>query len=504
MSQIYEVFVSYARDDRDRVKPWVDELKRGGVHVFFDTECLVGAKNWLDAIVEAIDKARLVILFVSRASLASEFVPRELALSVDMKKTILPILLEETEIRGQVAFCIAGLQRVAAYDPDSKKVWDGIQTSLQHAGVQWKPPSRRLIGVKRGGDRDVSLDEGAGNDPIIRDRGPTPVTASNPVAEAIQENATQGSDVIDVFISVASEDYDVARDVCFALEEQGINVFFSDTSIDRLGNAEYKRVIDDALEQCRHLVVVTSSKAHAEKKWVRYEWDAFAVEQLSGRKSGNLFTFVCKGCPISALPLTLRQKQVFAWPNEASRMFTYLSAKPPDFRRHPKREIPFKPEAATQSHVVKTTSFDAVLVKSSMTKPKQGSSTQVESNARKSTASNTGEWSIIRFLAWLFVQLQHWPRLLARVFGFYLRGPVLDSCKPNSKTEPSWFDLLIDYLLRGGRFILLSYATLVLLIAIIDGISPSQSITSYPYAGVSFSVLILLVGWFTRNRFRNR
>lgn len=183
MSQPYDVFVSYSREDKNRVLPWVEELKKGNVSVFFDTESLLGGSKWQNEIAEAIRTAKLVILFVSRASLVSEFVPKELALSVDMKKDILPVLLEETEIRGQVAFCIAGLQRVEAYDPDLKKVWGGIQASLERVGIMWKSPSRRLIDVRRDGC-DVSLDDGVSNVRITRE--PKPAPAPKPVSEPAQ------------------------------------------------------------------------------------------------------------------------------------------------------------------------------------------------------------------------------------------------------------------------------------------------------------------------------
>lgn len=191
MSKSYDVFVSYSREDKNRVLPWVEELKIGGAAVFFDTESLLGGSKWQNEIAEAIRTAKLVMLFVSRASVASDFVPKELALSVDMKKNILPVLLEETEIRGQVAFCIAGLHRIEAYDPDLKKVWGTIQASLEHVGVPWKSPSRRLIDDVRHRNRDVPLDDGAGNVRITRDResrpAPSPESAPAPALEAVPE-----------------------------------------------------------------------------------------------------------------------------------------------------------------------------------------------------------------------------------------------------------------------------------------------------------------------------
>jgi len=183
MSPPYEVFVSYARDDQVRVRPWVEELKNGGVSVFFDTESLVGGSSWQNEIAEAIHTAKMVMVFVSRASVLSEFVPKELALSMDMKKTILPVFLEETEVRGQVAFCIAGLQRVEACDHDLKKAWGGIQASLRRAGIVWRTPSRRLNEVRRE-DRDVALEEGRGNVRIRRE-----ATVSPPSAPEVPQSA---------------------------------------------------------------------------------------------------------------------------------------------------------------------------------------------------------------------------------------------------------------------------------------------------------------------------
>lgn len=186
MTQPYHVFVSYAREDLERVRPWVEELKNGGVSAFFDMESLICGMNWQDEIAKAIHSARLVIVFLSRSSLASDFVPKELSLSLEMKKTILPVLLEKIEVTGRVALCITGLQRVEAHDKSSREVWHSLQQSLQHAGIEWKTPSRRLIGVRRE-ERDVSFDEGEGNVRIIRDPEAALAPASAPVTAPAPE-----------------------------------------------------------------------------------------------------------------------------------------------------------------------------------------------------------------------------------------------------------------------------------------------------------------------------
>ncbi len=191
MSQSYDVFVSYARDDLERVQPWVQELKDGGVSTFFDKESLLGGGKWQGEIVEAIDSAKLVILFVSRSSMASEFVPKELALAVEMKKNILPVFLEETEVRGQMAFSIAGLQRVQVHDSkvSVRQHLLTIQPKLRQFGVDWVNPTQFLNGVRQAPRRDA--DEAAGTGNVRRPKEPEPEVT--PVRESDEDAVPRGT-----------------------------------------------------------------------------------------------------------------------------------------------------------------------------------------------------------------------------------------------------------------------------------------------------------------------
>ena len=150
-SSRHDVFIISSRRDHQRVRPWVEELKKGGVSVFYDAESLIGGSVWETEIIERIRSAKLVILFLSPTSILSEWVIRETALSVEFKKIMLPILLEETEISDRIAFCIAGLHRIQAYDSDLEKVWSSVRFSLNLAGVEWRSSSRRatdLLGFR--------------------------------------------------------------------------------------------------------------------------------------------------------------------------------------------------------------------------------------------------------------------------------------------------------------------------------------------------------------------
>ncbi|ABB33219.1 hypothetical protein GeomeDRAFT_2936 [Geobacter metallireducens RCH3] len=92
---------------------------------------------------------------------------------------------------------------------------------------------------------------------------------------------------------------------------RGLDVFYSNLSLPRLGESEYKKCIDDALDSSTVLIAVGTSRENLESKWVRYEWDSFYNDVLSGVKpQGRLFVYYEK-MSTKELPRTLRQNQAF-------------------------------------------------------------------------------------------------------------------------------------------------------------------------------------------------
>jgi hypothetical protein len=140
-----------------------------------------------------------------------------------------------------------------------------------------------------------------------------------------------GSTQYDVFISfknllpdgTPTRDSVIARQLYDFLEKKGLSVFLSNVSLERLGTSEYKKAIDDALDVARVLVAVGTSREHLEWRWVRYEWDSFFNDILSGFKpSGRVFAYI-EGMQILDLPRSLRQAQTFV--NEAGAMDTLFN-----------------------------------------------------------------------------------------------------------------------------------------------------------------------------------
>jgi hypothetical protein len=117
----------------------------------------------------------------------------------------------------------------------------------------------------------------------------------------------------DVFISSKSEDYVHARQVHEFLVQAGFQVFFSEASLHRMGQSDYRKAIDRALDASVHLVLVTTCASHVETKYVEAEWGSFENERRSGRKSGNLVVLTVGEVAVASLPLALRQVEIIRW-----------------------------------------------------------------------------------------------------------------------------------------------------------------------------------------------
>jgi len=91
-----DVFVSYAREDLSRARPIVDAIVDQGWDVWWDRELNAGPR-FDEAIEQALDSARLVVVLWSQQSVASDWVKTEANEALD-RDILLPVLLEEVRV----------------------------------------------------------------------------------------------------------------------------------------------------------------------------------------------------------------------------------------------------------------------------------------------------------------------------------------------------------------------------------------------------------------------
>ncbi len=126
----------------------------------------------------------------------------------------------------------------------------------------------------------------------------------------------ESQQVIDVFISRKSADVALANQLYRYFVGRGLNVFESDETLPKMGSSDYRKAIDHALDECKHMVVVGSSVENIASSWVEAEWGFYIGEKRAGRKKGNILTVITDNLEIKDLPASLRYYEVLIFHKE--------------------------------------------------------------------------------------------------------------------------------------------------------------------------------------------
>ena len=96
------IFLSYSREDFDFAENLAVRLEQAGVQVWRDVERLHPGVNWRQDIDDALRSADAVIVVISPASKKSEYVTYEWAYAVGVGISVIPVLLEDTELHPRL------------------------------------------------------------------------------------------------------------------------------------------------------------------------------------------------------------------------------------------------------------------------------------------------------------------------------------------------------------------------------------------------------------------
>ena len=135
MAEPEEVFVSYSRLDNDRVYALTSKLRSAGVRLWMDVRNIDGAAMWGEEIVNAVARSKVLLLLVSKTSVASQNVVKEVLLASERKGHILPVDLEPTEIPGSLKYALAGIQHIEYFRGDPDDSMKAVLRSLERLGV---------------------------------------------------------------------------------------------------------------------------------------------------------------------------------------------------------------------------------------------------------------------------------------------------------------------------------------------------------------------------------
>jgi hypothetical protein len=135
------IFISYATPDRDRVLSYYDALHAKGYDVWMDCRRIKPGQNWDFEIKRALNRAVLILLFISKTSVERRgYVQREINITTDKatEKLIddiyrIPILLDDDALIPEQ---LKAIQIVHASDSDCHElIEDAIRHQLERLGA---------------------------------------------------------------------------------------------------------------------------------------------------------------------------------------------------------------------------------------------------------------------------------------------------------------------------------------------------------------------------------
>jgi TIR domain/Protein of unknown function (DUF1566) len=130
---VSDIFISYASEDRERVRPLAHALEAEGWLIFWD-QTIPPGETWVKYIGKALDEARCVVVIWSQASVESSWVYEE-AERGRQRGVLIPVLFDNVS----VPLGFASVQTAQLIG------WDGGTTS--HAFQQFRVGLERRLGL---------------------------------------------------------------------------------------------------------------------------------------------------------------------------------------------------------------------------------------------------------------------------------------------------------------------------------------------------------------------
>ena len=120
MSNKCDVFISYSSKEISEAIQVRDVLIENGISCWMAPDSLLGGTDYADEIQKAIENSATLVLMLSSSSQESQFVLSEVSVAFDLKKTIIPFVIEDCTLSGKFILRLATYNRINAYTYKNK------------------------------------------------------------------------------------------------------------------------------------------------------------------------------------------------------------------------------------------------------------------------------------------------------------------------------------------------------------------------------------------------
>jgi hypothetical protein len=128
------IYISYAHLDRNMVFPDIEMFHSKGYKIWYDQGIAQGFGNPED-MENALSNSSLVVVFISRNSVSSHNVLREIDLALTKKIPVLPIFLEETELPPNLMFSLGMARSVLKFVMSDEDYIEFCTSAFQDYGL---------------------------------------------------------------------------------------------------------------------------------------------------------------------------------------------------------------------------------------------------------------------------------------------------------------------------------------------------------------------------------
>ncbi len=114
----HDVFVSFSFKDQKTSEYVVNQLSnKYNIPCWICTSEILAGEHYKAVIVDAIETAKLVLFIQSENSISSREVPKEIAVALDNGKPVIPFVIDEAELVGDLEYDLLAVHRVDATRP---------------------------------------------------------------------------------------------------------------------------------------------------------------------------------------------------------------------------------------------------------------------------------------------------------------------------------------------------------------------------------------------------
>lgn len=109
------IFVSYSHSDADEVFVELKRFHDDGFDVWYD-EGISSGRGWQEVVEERLIKSSLLVVFISKNAIESKNVREEIFLAIDEEIPIIPIYLENTQLKYGLRLKLNSIQSILKYE----------------------------------------------------------------------------------------------------------------------------------------------------------------------------------------------------------------------------------------------------------------------------------------------------------------------------------------------------------------------------------------------------